>query len=429
MSEYAKQEDNVQNIVSELQILGKNAKKAAQILPTVSFDLKNKALYQTATLLRERKEIILEENEKDIQNAQARGISAALIDRLTLTHQRIDDIARSVESIASQDNPVGKILDAWDRPNGLKIERISVPIGVLGIIYESRPNVTIDAAALCLKAGNAVILRGGSESFYSNMILYDCLKEALKIVGLPHESIQMVQTTDRCAVGIMLGQMVDYIDLIIPRGGKSLVKRVQEEARVPVLAHLDGICHTYVDVFAEPSMVKDVVLNAKMRRTGICGATETLLIHRGYPDLIALIELLQEAGCEIRGDITIQAINGKVKPAYEEDWLTEYLDSIISVKIVEDVSEAVEHIERYGSHHTEAIITNNHLTAEYFLNHVTSAIVIHNASTQFADGGEFGMGAEIGIATGKMHARGPIGAEQLTTFKYKVYGNGQIRPL
>ncbi len=374
--------------------------------------------------------MILSANAHDVEAAKAKDIKVSLIDRLALNAARLEAIARGIEDIAVLDDPVGKVLSKWTRPNGMEISRVAVPIGVIGIIFESRPNVTADAGALCLKSGNAAILRGGSDSFHTSAAIVACLRAGLADAGLDANAIQMVPMADRAAVGDMLTGLDGCIDVIVPRGGKSLVARVQAEARVPVFSHLEGICHVYVDGDADLTMAETVVLNAKMRRTGVCGSAETILVDGKIADaaLPRLIKMLADAGCEIRGDAQTQKADARVKSATEEDWRTEYLDAIVSMKVVDSVDAAVDHIARYGSHHTESIITANVATAEYFLNTVDSAIVLHNASTQFADGGEFGFGAEIGIATGKLHARGPVGVEQLTTFKYQIRGTGQIRP-
>jgi len=379
--------------------------------------------------LRARRAPLLAANQRDVAEAQACGQSAALLDRLTLDEKRIEAMAQGLLDIADLADPVGAVLAEWSRPNGLVIQRLRVPLGVIGIIYESRPNVTADAGALCLKSSNAVILRGGSESVHSSAAIHDCLIEGLKAAGLPPACIQRVPTTDRAAVGYMLSEMSEFIDVIVPRGGKSLIARVQAEARVPVIGHLEGVCHVYVDGDADLEMAKRIVVNAKMRRTGVCGAAETLLVDRACAPqfLTPLIKALLEAGCEVRADPSGQAADTRVKPASDEDWGTEYLDSIISVRVVDGVIGAIEHMERYGSQHTDSIVTGNTNTAERFLARVDSAIVLHNASTQFADGGEFGMGAEIGISTDKFHARGPVGVEQLTSYKYVVRGAGQIR--
>ena len=375
-------------------------------------------------------DVILAENALDVADAKQAGVAGSFLDRLTLDAARIEAMAKGIEEIAALPDPVGTVLAAWDRPNGLHIERVRTPLGVIGIIYESRPNVTADAGALCLKAGNAAILRGGSDSFRSSSAIHACLTAGLKAAGLPEEAIQFVPTRDRAAVGLMLTGLDGAIDVIVPRGGKSLVARVQMEARVPVFAHLEGVCHVYVDRAADLDMAKSIIVNAKMRRTGVCGAAETLLVDAKVADqfLKPLIEALQQAGCRVRGDERSRNVMPGVTPAVEGDWSTEYLDAVIAVKVVDGVKEAIDHIERYGSHHTDAIVTADKRTAQRFMAEVDSAIVLHNASTQFADGGEFGMGAEIGIATGRMHARGPVGVEQLTSFKYRVTGNGQIRP-
>jgi glutamate-5-semialdehyde dehydrogenase len=370
---------------------------------------------------------IIAANAKDVASAKADNRPDAFIDRLVLNEDRIAAMAAGLMEIADLADPVGATIASWKRPNGLEITRIRVPIGVIGIIYESRPNVTADAGALCLKSGNAVILRGGSDSFYSSQAILACLRAGLRAAGLPEDAIQMVPTTDRAAVGMMLKGLSGNIDVIVPRGGKGLVARVQDEARVPVFAHLEGLCHVYVDNAADMAMAREIVLNAKMRRTGICGAAETLLVDSNL-DTKPLIEALLAAGCEVRGDERAQEADERVLAATAEDWDTEYLDAIISIKSVDGVTGAIDHIARHSSNHTDCIVTENTAAAEKFLNEVDSAIVLHNASTQFADGGEFGMGAEIGIATGKMHARGPVGVEQLTSFKYQVRGNGQTRP-
>ena len=420
--------DDPLNIPALMQKMGTNAQAAAKRLARANTTEKNAALNAAAAALRASVPQILEANSRDIEFGQNKGLSAAMIDRLVLNTERIEAIARGLEAIAELPDPIGDIIANWDRPNGLDISRVRVPLGVIGVIYESRPNVTADAGALCLKAGNAVILRGGSESFNSSSVIHNCLIEGLSAAGLPIDAIQLVPTRDRAAVGEML-TMSGVIDIIVPRGGRSLVERVQTESRVPVFAHLEGICHVYVDGGADIKKAAEIVLNAKMRRTGICGAAETLLIDRKIADQIpALISPVLAAGCEIRGDETVQAADNRVKAAEASDWDTEYLDAILSVKMVDGVQEAAAHIAAHSSGHTESIVTEDAATAEYFLSTVDSAIVMHNASTQFADGGEFGMGAEIGIATGRIHARGPVGLEQLTSFKYQVRGNGQIRP-
>ena len=410
--------------------LGRAAREAARVLATASTEQKNQALVASAAALRKSLSMILAANAQDIMAAKAADRPAAFVDRLMLDPKRIEAIAKGLEDIAALADPVGTVLAAWERPNGLKFERVRVPLGVIGIIYESRPNVTADAGALALKAGNAAILRGGSESHHSSVAIHHALAAGLRAAGLPEAAIQLVQTTDREAVGLMLGGLSGGIDVIVPRGGKSLVERVQTEARVPVFAHLEGICHTYVDRGADIDIAVPVVLNAKMRRTGICGATECLLVDKNASEdfMTPLVKALLESGCEVRGDAAAQKADARVKPAKPDDYGKEFLDAIIAVKTVDGVDEAIQHIATYGSNHTDAIITECAATAELFLNKVDSAIVLVNASTQFADGGEFGFGAEIGIATGKMHARGPVGVEQLTSFKYKVRGTGQIRP-
>ncbi len=412
----------------KMRQLGLDAVNAAEQLAQATPVQKNRALEFAALDLRSCTNQILSENTADISEAVARGLANALLDRLKLDATRIEAMARGLEEITQLADPIGTILAQWTRPNGLVIQRIRVPLGVIGIIYESRPNVTADAGALCLKSGNAVILRGGSESMRSNAAIHACLVRGLRAAGLPEACIALVPTTDRAAVGIMLGQMGEFIDVIVPRGGKSLVARVQAEARVPVIGHLEGICHVYVDGDADLTMAKNIVLNAKMRRTGICGAAEALLVDRAVlANLTALIKMLLEAGVEVRADAEGCQVDSRVLRATEEDWSTEYLDAIISVRVVAGVDGAIAHIKRYGSAHTESIVTENNATAEKFLSRVDSAIVLHNASTQFADGGEFGMGGEIGISTDKFHARGPVGVEQLTSYKYVVRGEGQIR--
>ncbi|MDR3528514.1 MAG: glutamate-5-semialdehyde dehydrogenase [Rhizomicrobium sp.] len=418
------------DLADMMNALGKAARKGAKAIREAATDTKNAALIAAAAAIRAQKAAILGANTEDMAGAREHGLSGAMLDRLQLDEPRIEAMAKGLEEIAALPDPVGRELARWSRPNGLDIARIATPIGVIGIIYESRPNVTADAAALCLKSGNAVILRGGSESGKSSAAILTALRAGLAEAHLPAEVIQLVPTTDRAAVGLLLQGLNNSVDLIIPRGGKSLVARVQAEARVPVLAHLEGICHTYVHAAADPEKARAIVVNAKLRRTGVCGSTETLLIDRAV-DAALTVQILDDLaakGCEIRGDDAIWKLYPAATPASEADWSTEYLDAIISVKQVKDVDEAIAHIEHYGSHHTEAIITEDALAAEHFLEGVDSAIVLWNASTQFADGGEFGMGAEIGIGTGKMHARGPVGVEQLTTFKYVVRGNGQVRP-
>jgi glutamate-5-semialdehyde dehydrogenase len=413
-----------------MEPLGRNAVTAAAALALAGTAAKNAALLAAASAIRARVTGILEANARDMSAARAANLSGALLDRLALDEQRIESMARGIEAVVALADPVGTATAEWERPNGLKIQRVRVPLGVIGIIYESRPNVTADAGALCLKSGNAVILRGGSESCSSNIAIHDCLTAGLASAGLPRECVQLVPTTDRAAVGYMLAAMTDYLDVIVPRGGKSLVARVQQEARVPVIGHLEGNCHVYVDRDADVPMAQAIALNAKMRRTGICGAAETLLIDSGCIDthLVPVVRALLDAGCEVRGDAAVQKTDARVRAAKEEDWYTEYLDAIIAARVVDGVHGAIAHIAKYGSSHTESIVTQNRATAECFLRQVDSAIVLHNASTQFADGGEFGMGAEIGISTDRFHARGPVGVEQLTSYKYVVRGSGQVRP-
>lgn len=422
--------DASNGIAEVMGVLGRGVRAAARVLAQADTQTKNNALAAMARRLRERCTNILAENEKDVAAARDKGLNEAFIDRLTLDEQRVEAMAAGLEEIAALDDPVGDVLAQWVRPNGLRIERVRVPLGVIGIIYESRPNVTADAGALCLKSGNAVILRGGSDSRNSAGAIHGCLVGGLKEAGLPEKAIQLVPTSDRAAVGEMLKGLNGSIDVIVPRGGKSLVARVQEEARVPVFAHLEGICHVYVHEAADPAMAIDVAVNAKMRRAGICGAAETLLVDHACASkqLKPLVEAFLNAGCTVRGDAATQAADARVEPASGEDWSTEYLDTIISVRVVDGLDSAIDHIASHGSQHTDSIITSDEAAADRFLNNVDSAIVLHNASTQFADGGEFGMGAEIGIATGKMHARGPVGVEQLTSFKYVVRGTGQTRP-
>lgn len=414
---------------SAMTALGQAARSAAAALALAGPAAKTQALQAAATAIRGQAGTIAAANAEDMAAARGKGLTAALLDRLELTPARIEAMARGVEAVAEMPDPVGRTLAEWDRPNGLKIARVSVPLGVIGIIYESRPNVTADAGALCLKAGNAAILRGGSESFRSAGAILDCLRQGLREAGLPEAAIQRIPTTDRAAVGILL-TMNDCVDVIVPRGGRSLIERVQRESRIPVFSHLDGMVHTYVHAAADPRMAVDVVVNAKMRRTGICGATETLLVDRALAgsQLPALLQALTAAGCTIRGDAAVRLAMPEAEAATEADWETEYLAPIIAVKVVENLGDAIAHINRHGSHHTEAIITEDGAAAARFMNEVDAGIVMHNASTQFADGGEFGMGAEIGISTGKLHARGPVGAEQLTSYKYRVRGQGQTRP-
>lgn len=411
--------------------IGADARAASRALARATTEQKDLALRAAAKALRASEAAILTANAKDIAAAEAAGRPASFVDRLKLDAKRIAAIAQGLDDIAELADPVGTVLAAWTRPNGLAFERVRVPLGVIGIIYESRPNVTADAGALALKAGNAAILRGGSESQHSSVAIHAALVDGLRAAELPETAIQLVPTTDRAAVGAMLTGLNGSIDVIVPRGGKSLVERVQSDARVPVFAHLEGICHTYVDRGADIELAIPIVLNAKLRRTGVCGATECLLVDKNADDdnLTPLVKALLDAGCEVRGDAATQAVDARVKAAAPDDYGHEFLDAIIAVKVVDGVDGAIAHIARYGSQHTDAIITECEPTAEVFLNRVDSAIVLVNASTQFADGGEFGFGAEIGIATGKMHARGPVGVEQLTTFKYKVRGTGQIRPV
>jgi len=410
--------------------LGKAALEAARVLAQTTAHDKNRALQAGADAIRAQCDAILAANAEDMRLATERGLSAAMLDRLKLDAKRVEAMARAIEEIIGLADPIGTVIADWTRPNGLRITRVRVPLGVVGIIYESRPNVTADAGALCLKAGNAVILRGGSESLRSSLAIHQCLMAGLKAAGLPETCIQMVPTTDRAAVGYLLSAMTDYVDVIVPRGGKSLIARVQQDARVPVIGHLEGNCHVYVDRDADVNMAREIVRNAKLRRTGICGSAETVLFDKaGAATLIApVIKTLLDAGCEVRGDATVQKVDERVRPATEDDWYTEYLDAIIAARVVDGVDAAIAHIEKYGSAHTESIVTDNAATAERFLSGVDSAIVLHNASTQFADGGEFGMGAEIGISTDKFHARGPVGVEQLTSYKYVVHGTGQLRP-
>lgn len=408
--------------------LAQDAREAYMALADASPIAKNRALKEAASFVRANARKIIAANALDMQAARKVGMGKALLDRLELNAKRVEAIARSIEDIAKLPDPVNKKLVSFKRPNGLVIERVSVPLGVIGIIYESRPNVTADAGALCIKSGNAVILRGGSDSFHSSQAIAACMQKGLKKAGLPVEAVQLVPSTDRALVGDML-TATGLIDVIIPRGGKSLTERVGRESRVPTLLHLDGNCHTYIHAKADPKMALSVLVNAKMRRTGVCGATETLLIDKAMISLLPEIaEALIAKGCELRGDAVARKADKRIKPATEEDWTTEYLDSILAIKVVSDVKEAIDHINHYGSHHTEAIITRDVKAAAQFLKGVDSAIVLHNASTQFADGGEFGFGAEIGISTGRLHARGPVGTEQLTTYKYVVRGKGQIRP-
>jgi glutamate-5-semialdehyde dehydrogenase len=418
------------DIAALMHEIGAQAKAAARVLALAPAEQKNRALAAIAAAIRAGQDDVLAANAEDLADAKAAGATSAFLDRLALDQKRVAAMAQGVDVVRELADPVGTIMERWTRPNGMTIERVRVPLGVVGIIYESRPNVTADAGVLCLKAGNAAILRGGSESHRSNRAIHAALALGLRQAGLPEAAISLVPIRDRAAVGLMLGGLDGAVDVIVPRGGKDLVARVQAEARVPVFAHLEGICHVYVDKAAALDMAKSIVLNAKMRRTGVCGAAETLLVDRACASthLKALIDVLLEAGCEVRGDQAVQAVDRRVKPASEHDWGTEYLDAIIAAKLVDGVAGAIAHIERYGSHHTDAIVTADAAAAEKFLREVDSAIVLHNASTQFADGGEFGFGAEIGIATGRFHARGPVGVDQLTSFKYRVRGGGQIRP-
>jgi glutamate-5-semialdehyde dehydrogenase len=410
--------------------LGRCALAAAQVLALAPPAHKDAALAASAAAVRTRMHAILAANEQDMAAARARHLSGPRLERLRLDERRIEAIAAGIDAVKALPDPIGSVVAEWQRPNGLRIQRVTVPLGVIGIIYESRPNVTADAGALCLKSGNACILRGGSESEHSSRALHECLASGLAAAGLPAGCIQLVPTSDRAAVGYMLAGMSEYLDVIVPRGGRSLLERVQKEARVPVIGHLEGNCHVYIDRDADVRMARAIALNAKMRRTGICGAAETLLVDEACAatHLPPVIHDLLDAGCEVRGDATVQRIDPRVRPASEDDWYTEYLDAIIAARVVDGVDAAIAHIARYGSAHTESIVTENQATAERFLRRVDSAIVLHNASTQFADGGEFGMGAEIGISTDRFHARGPVGVEQLTSYKYVVRGTGQVRP-
>ena len=416
-------------LAAEMERLGRAARAGVEALGRATAAEKNEALLAAARELGARREELLAANRADMDAAAERDLAPSLADRLRLDDGRIDAMARGLEEIAALDDPVGRVMASWTRPNGLFISRVSVPLGVIGIIYESRPNVTADAGGLCLKSGNAAILRGGSESFHSSRAIVGCLHAGLAAAGLPEGAVQLVPTTDRAAVGMLLA-MTDHVDIIVPRGGKSLIERVQRESRIPVIAHLEGLCHVYIDEHADPEMAREVAVNAKMRRTGICGAAETLLVDRAAAAraLPPIIDSLAGAGCELRGDDATRALDPRVGPATEEDWRTEYLDAILSIRQVDGLDEAIAHIGAYGSGHTDSIVTADAARAEAFLDKVDSAIVLHNASTQFADGGEFGMGAEIGISTGRLHARGPVGVEQLTTYKYVVRGAGQTRP-
>jgi glutamate-5-semialdehyde dehydrogenase len=417
-----------QDVATLMDSLGRAAVDAARALASASTATKNAALAAAAAEIRKQRTAILEANRIDLQAAEQRALSPAMLDRLALDDSRVAAMARGIEDIIALADPIGVVIAQWTRPNGLRIERVRVPLGVIGIIYESRPNVTADAGALCLKSGNAVILRGGSESLHSSRAIHACLVAGLSAAGVPAAAIQIVPTTDRAAVGHMLSGMTELIDVVVPRGGRSLVERVQKEARVPVIGHLEGNCHVYIDRDADAAMARDIVLNAKLRRTGVCGAAETVLFDRGWASAEPVVRALLDAGCEVRGDEAVQRLDKRVTAATEQDWYTEYLDKIIAAKVVDGVDAAMAHIARYGSAHTESIVTDNPATADRFLANVDSAIVLHNASTQFADGGEFGMGAEIGISTDKFHARGPVGVEQLTSYKYVVRGSGQVRP-
>lgn len=426
MNVQTKPAEDAASIVAEL---GRRAKTAAAALRNAPTDSKNKALADAARLIRGEKAAILAANARDIDAAKAAGMSSALQDRLLLNDARIEGMAKGLDDIVALPDPVGATIEEWQRPNGLVISRVRVPIGIIGVIYEARPNVTADAGALCIKSGNVVVLRGGSDSFYSSRAIVELLRQALKGAGLPEDCVQLVPTTDRAAVGEMLRAM-DWLDLIVPRGGRSLIDRVTQESRVPVLRHYDGICHVYVDRDADVAMARDLVANAKMRRVSVCGAAETLLIDKAALDthLVPVLARLHELGCEVRGDAEVQKRDPKAVPATDKDWRTEYLEPIISVATVDGVAGAIDHIARYGSQHTESIVTANETTARRFLGEVDSAIVMHNASTQFADGGEFGLGAEIGISTNRMHARGPVGLVELTTYKNIVRGKGTLRP-
>ncbi len=412
-----------------MSAIGRRARAAALVLARTPTAPKDAALRAGAAALRARMGEIQAANARDMDAGRAKGLTAAMLDRLELTPARVEAMAKGLEEIAALPDPVGAVMAEWDRPNGLKIQRVRTPLGVIGIIYESRPNVTAEAGALCLKSGNAAILRGGSESFHSSQAILACLQDGLAAAGLPADCIQMAPTTDRAFVGAMI-TATDYIDVIVPRGGKSLIERLSAESRIPMFKHLEGICHTYVHAAADAALARAVVVNAKMRRTGVCGATETLLVDRALADslLPQLVADLLAAGCELRGDAVVQAVESRVLAATEADWDTEYLDAILSVRVVDGLDDAIAHINAHSSQHTESILTEDAAAAERFMAEIDSAILMHNASTQFADGGEFGMGAEIGISTGKLHARGPVGVEQLTTFKYKVRGSGQCRP-
>ncbi|QHO72866.1 glutamate-5-semialdehyde dehydrogenase [Bradyrhizobium sp. CCBAU 051011] len=430
MTAFLKAIDGNADLPALMTELASQARAAARVLALAPPAQKDRALEAIERAIRANAAKILAANAEDVVEVKAGGATSAFIDRLTLTPARIDSMADGVATVRAIPDPVGTVTESWQRPNGMTIERVRVPLGVIGVIFESRPNVAADAGVLCLKSGNAVILRGGSDSFRSCRAIHECLTQGLREAGLPEAAITLVPTRDRAAVGLMLSGLNGGIDVIVPRGGKSLVARVEAEARVPVFAHLEGVNHVYVDASAKLDMAKSIVLNAKMRRTGVCGAAETLLVDRAgaATTLKPLVEMLLESGCEVRGDDAVQNIDVRVKPATDEDWDTEYLDAVIAARVVDGVDGAIAHVQNHGSRHTDAIVAEDAKAAEKFLNEVDSAIVLHNASTQFADGGEFGFGAEIGIATGKFHARGPVGAEQLTTFKYRVHGTGQTRP-
>jgi glutamate-5-semialdehyde dehydrogenase len=425
----AARETRPEELQAEMRAIGPAARQAASALALATSAQKVDALRAAAASLRASTEEVLAANARDLEGARSAALSAAMLDRLLLDGKRVEAMAKGLEEVASLPDPIGKVAEEWTRPNGLRIARVLVPLGVIGIIYESRPNVTADAGGLCLKSGNAAILRGGSESFHSSRAIVACLQRGLLAAGLPAEAVQLVPTRDRAAVGLML-TMSESIDIIVPRGGRSLIERVQRESRIPVIAHLEGLCHVYVDGAADLEKARAITLNAKMRRTGVCGAAETLLVDRAVAatHLRPILDDLRAKGCEVRGDEATRVIDPAAKPATEADWSTEYLDAIISVRVVDGVAGAIEHVNRYGSHHTDAIVTEDESRAERFLREIDSAIVLVNASTQFADGGEFGFGAEIGISTGKLHARGPVGAEQLTSYKYVVRGTGQTRP-
>ena len=430
MSDIAESSEIAVNIATLMNALGERARAASRSLATASGEVRAAALMSAASTIRDGAGAILEANAIDMEQGRQRGLSGAMLDRLMLDADRIEAMAAGIEVVAGRPDPLGVVLADWTRPNGLRIQRISVPLGVIGIIYESRPNVTADAAALCVKSGNAVILRGGSESFHSNTAIHASLVAGLEAADLPGDVVQMVPVTDRAAVGYLLSSMASYLDVVVPRGGKSLIRRVQDEARVPVIGHLEGLCHVYLHADADPELARDIVVNAKMRRTGICGAAETVLVHAdAAATLVPLVAgALAEAGCEVRGDARVLELAPGAVAADEADWSTEYLDAVIAMRVVADIYAATAHIERYGSGHTESIVTSSDSAAARFFRDVDSAILLHNASTQFADGGEFGMGAEIGIATGRIHARGPVGADQLTSYKYLVHGSGQVRP-